>query len=117
MKITFLGGVEEVTGSRYLIEQENIKILVDCGMFQGPREIAQRNLEPFPVDPKSINAIVLTHAHIDHTGYIPAFVKNGFRGKIYCSKGTYALCSLLLVDSGSLQESDAKNNNHRGGFF
>jgi metallo-beta-lactamase family protein len=115
MKITFLGAVEEVTGSRYLVEHATIKILVDCGMFQGPREIAQRNVEPFPVDPKSIDAIVLTHAHIDHTGYIPALVKNGFTGKIYCSKGTYALCSLLLVDSGSLQEGEAKNINRRGG--
>lgn len=115
MKITFLGAVEEVTGSRYLIEHENIKILIDCGMFQGPWEIAQRNLEPFPVDPGSIDAVILTHAHIDHSGYIPALVKNGFRGKIYCSKGTYALCSLLLVDSGSLQEGEARNINQRGG--
>lgn len=115
MKITFLGAVEEVTGSRYLVENEDIKILVDCGMFQGPPEITQRNLEPFPIDPKSIDAVVLTHAHIDHTGYIPAFIKNGFKGKIYCSKGTYALCSLLLVDSGSLQEKEAKNSGQRGG--
>jgi metallo-beta-lactamase family protein len=108
MKITFLGAVEEVTGSRYFIEHEAIKILVECGMFQGSKKSAQRNMDPFPIDPKSIDAIVLTHAHIDHTGYIPVLVKNGFKGKIYCSKGTYALCSLLLVDSGSLQEGDAK---------
>ncbi len=115
MKITFLGAVEEVTGSRYLIEHEATKILVDCGMFQGLREITQRNAEPFPIDPKSIDAIILTHAHIDHTGYIPALIKNGFKGQIYCSKGTYALCSLLLIDSGSLQESEAKDINSRGG--
>jgi metallo-beta-lactamase family protein len=115
MKIIFLGAVEEVTGSRYFVEHENVKILVDCGMFQGPREIAQRNLEPFPVDPRGIDAVILTHAHIDHTGYIPALVKNGFTGKIYCSKGTYALCSLLLVNSGSLQEGEAKDINQRGG--
>lgn len=115
MKITFLGAVEEVTGSRYLIEHETIKILVDCGMFQGPREITERNTQPFPVDPKSIDAVVLTHAHIDHTGYIPAFVKNGFKGNIYCSKATYALSSILLVDSGTLQEGAAKNINQRGG--
>lgn len=115
MKITFLGAVEEVTGSRYLIEHENIKILVDCGMFQGPRKLAQRNAEPFPVEPSSIDALVLTHAHIDHTGYIPALVKQGFKGEIYCSKGTYELCALLLVDSGSLQEEEAMHSNRRGG--
>lgn len=115
MKITFLGATEEVTGSRYLIENEDVKILVDCGMFQGPREITKRNAEPFPIDPKKINAIILTHAHIDHTGYIPALIKNGFRGKIYCSKATYELCSILLIDSGSLQEGEAKDINRRGG--
>lgn len=115
MKITFLGGVEGVTGSRYLVEQGATKILVDCGMFQGPHEITQRNTQPFPVDPKNIDAVVLTHAHIDHTGYIPALVKNGFEGKIYCSKGTYELCSLLLLDSGRLQEGEAKSSNQRGG--
>lgn len=115
MKITFLGAVGEVTGSRYLIEHENTKILVDCGLFQGPKEITKRNLESFPVDPKTINALVLTHAHIDHTGYIPALVKNGFKGKIYCSKGTYALATLLLLDSGRLQENEVKDLNRRGG--
>ena len=114
MKITFFGAVEEVTGSRYLVEHKDTKILVDCGMFQGPPELVRRNLEEFPVDPKTIDAIVITHAHIDHTGYIPALVKYGFRGKIYCSQGTYELCSLLLIDSGSLQEN-AKNFNRRGG--
>ncbi len=111
MKITFLGATEEVTGSKYLIEHENIKILVDCGMFQGPRELTRRNWQPLPIDPKSIDALVLTHAHIDHTGYIPVFVKNGFKGKIYCSKATYALCSLVLIDSGHLQEEEAKRIN------
>lgn len=115
MKITFLGAVEEVTGSRYLVEHNDTKVLVDCGMFQGPHEITQRNLDPFPVDPASITAVVVTHAHIDHTGYIPALVKKGFTGNIYCSKGTYALCSLLLVDSGALQEGEANHLNQRGG--
>lgn len=115
MKITFLGAVEEVTGSRYLVEHEDTKLLVDCGMFQGLQELTQRNLEPFPVEPASITAVVLTHAHIDHTGYVPALVKKGFTGNIYCSKGTYALCSRLLVDSGSLQEGEANKNNLRGG--
>ena len=115
MKITFFGAVEEVTGSRYLISHQDQKILVDCGMFQGPPEIAQRNYKPFPIDPRTIDAIVLTHAHIDHTGYIPALVKNGFSGPIYCSRGTYALCSLLLIDSGKIQEHNAQKRTERGG--
>lgn len=113
MKITFFGAVEEVTGSRYLIEQGDTKILVDCGLFQGLRELTKHNWEKFPIDPKSIDAIVLTHAHIDHTGYIPLFFKKGFRGKIYCSKPTVALCAIMLVDSGHLQEEDAKHHNAR----
>lgn len=111
MKITFLGAVEEVTGSKYLIEDEGTKILVDCGLFQGEHELSKRNWEPFPIAPRSIDAIVLTHAHIDHTGYIPVLVKNGFMGKIYCSKATYALCSILLLDSAFLQEESAKRIN------
>lgn len=108
MKITFFGAVEEVTGSRYLVSHNDRHILVDCGMFQGPRETYERNYKPFPIDPGTIDAIVLTHAHIDHTGYIPALIKQGFKGSIYCSKGTYALCSLLLLDSGAIQEYKAK---------
>src|SRR3990172_2298851 len=111
MKITFLGGVKDVTGSRYLIEHESTKILVDCGLFQGSEEISQRNYDPFPVDPSSITAIILTHAHIDHTGYIPLLVNKGFRGKIYCSKATYAVCHILLIDSGSLHEKDMLKKN------
>jgi metallo-beta-lactamase family protein len=114
MKITFFGAVEEVTGSRYLIETDDVKILVDCGLFQGEHELTKHNWDAFPVDPKSIEAIVLTHAHIDHTGYIPVLVKKGFKGKIYCSKATYALCAIMLVDSGHLQEEDAKHMNARG---
>ncbi len=113
MKITFLGGVEEVTGSRHLVEHAGTKILVDCGMFQGERSLTQRNWDPFPVDPRSIQAIVLTHAHIDHTGYIPVLIKQGFTGKIYCSPATYELCALLLLDSGALQEEEAKRINER----
>ncbi|MBD3273458.1 MBL fold metallo-hydrolase [Candidatus Dependentiae bacterium] len=114
MKITFLGAAENVTGSKYLLEQENTKILVDCGLFQGTKEIRRRNWDKFPIKPESIDAVILTHAHIDHSGYIPAFVKNGFKGKIYCSKATLELCSILLPDSGSLQEEDAKAANKYG---
>ena len=114
MKITFLGAVQEVTGSKYLIEHEDTKILVDCGLFQGVKELRIRNWDEFPVDQSSIDAVFLTHSHIDHTGYIPLLVKNGFKGKIYCSYATFTLCSLLLVDSGMLQEEDAKHANKHG---
>ena len=114
MKITFLGASEEVTGSKYLIEQEDIKILVDCGLFQGGYKTTARNRDPFPVDPASISAVVLTHAHIDHTGYLPLLVKKGFRGKIYCSQATYELCRIVLIDYGNIQEEDAKRfNEHK----
>jgi len=108
MNITFLGATEQVTGSRYLIEQSGTRILVDCGLFQGGKESYKRNVEPFAVDPSSIDALIITHAHIDHTGYIPVLVKNGFKGPIYCSRATYALCAILLVDSGAIQEEKAK---------
>ncbi len=107
MKITFLGATEEVTGSMYLVEERDKKILVDCGLFQDDETSYVRNLDRVPTDPSSIDAIVLTHAHIDHTGYIPLLVKNGFRGKIYCSQATYKLCSILLLDSGRIQEKEA----------
>ena len=93
MKITFLGGVEEVTGSKYLIEHENKKILVDCGLFQGGKELREHNWDTFPVEPSSIDAVVLTHAHIDHTGYIPLLIKNGFTGKVF----NLFNCELLRV--------------------
>lgn len=114
MKITFFGGVETVTGSKYFVEQGNTKILVDCGLFQGSKDAYKLNWNPFPVDASTIDAVVLTHAHIDHTGYIPLLIKNGFKGKIYCSQGTYALASLLLIDSGMLQEEDANRANKYG---
>ncbi|HBS47651.1 TPA: MBL fold metallo-hydrolase [Candidatus Dependentiae bacterium] len=114
MKITFLGAVENVTGSKYLIEDADTKILVDCGLFQGGKELRTHNWDKFPIDASSIDAVVLTHSHIDHTGYIPLLVKNGFTGKIYCSKATFALSSILLIDSGALQEEDAKSANKYG---
>ena len=110
MKITFLGAAEEVTGSKYLVEQGDVKILVDCGLFQGTRELTQLNYEPIGIVPEQIDAVVLTHAHIDHTGYIPALVKQGFKGAIYCSAATYKMCRILLLDSATLQEEDAKHH-------
>ena len=114
MKITFFGAVEEVTGSKYLIEHDDTKILVDCGLFQGNAELSNHNWDNFPIEPSSIDAVVLTHAHIDHSGYIPLLVKNGFKNKIYCSQATFALCSILLVDSGILQEEEAYHANKYG---
>jgi metallo-beta-lactamase family protein len=111
IKITFLGGAGTVTGSKTLVEYENHKLLVDCGLFQGLKELRLRNWEPLPISPSKITAVLLTHAHIDHSGYIPLLIKQGFKGKIYCTKATFELCRVLLPDSGYLQEEDAKRAN------
>ena len=105
--ITFLGATETVTGSRFLLEYENERILVDCGLYQGSKEIQAKNREPFPVDPESITAIVLTHAHLDHSGYVPLLVRQGFQGKILTTKYTEPLLGVVLRDSAKLQEEDA----------
>ncbi len=107
MQLTFLGAAGTVTGSKYLLETETKKVLVDCGLYQGHKELRLRNWSQLPVLSQSIDAVVLTHAHIDHTGYIPLLVKNGFKGNIYCTPGTKALCEILLPDSGFLQEEEA----------
>ena len=114
MKLTFYGATETVTGSKYLIEHNQRKILLDCGLFQGFKELRERNWDAPPFDPKSIDAVVLTHAHIDHSGYIPLLIKNGFKGKIYCTPATRDLCEILLQDSGHLQEEDARRANKYG---
>lgn len=114
MKITFLGATQTVTGSKYLLTVDSKKILIDCGLFQGYKELRLRNWEKFPINPSEIDAVIITHAHIDHTGYLPLLVKNGFKGKIYTSPGTKALCSILLPDSGYLQEEEARNANKYG---
>lgn len=114
MKITFLGAAQTVTGSKYLLEYKNQKILVDCGLFQGHKEMRERNWGSLPISPRNIDAVVLSHAHIDHSGYIPLLVKNGFCGKIFCSAATYDLCKILLPDSGFLQEEDAARANRYG---
>lgn len=110
MKITFLGAVGTVTGSKYLVEHNGIKILVDCGLLQGDEKITQHNVDPFPIAPETIHAMVVTHAHIDHIGYIPVLVKDGFKGPVYCSKPTNEIARILLLDSGSLQEEEAKRH-------
>lgn len=114
MKLTFLGAAGTVTGSKYLITFDKRNLLVDCGLFQGYKELRLRNWAAFPVDPHSIEAVILTHAHIDHSGYIPLLVKKGFTGSIFCTPATHDLCSILLPDSGHLQEEEAFFANKHG---
>lgn len=114
MKLTFLGAAGTVTGSKYLVETNGKKILVDSGMFQGWKQLRLRNWDPFPVDVRSIDAVLLTHAHIDHSGYLPCLWKQGYRGPIYATAGTKDLCNLLLPDAGHLQEEDAEYANRKG---
>lgn len=114
MRITFLGAAGTVTGSRYLVEAAGRRVLVDCGLFQGLKQLRLRNREPFPVDPRKLDAVVLTHAHLDHTGYLPLLVRNGFRGPVWCTAPTADLCGILLPDSGHLQEEEAAFANAHG---
>ncbi|HEU4770429.1 MAG TPA: MBL fold metallo-hydrolase [Pyrinomonadaceae bacterium] len=112
--ISFWGGVGTVTGSKYLVESNGSRVLVDCGLFQGLKELRERNWQEPPFDPRSLNAVLITHAHIDHTGYLPRLVKQGFHGPVYCSRGTADLLKILLPDSGRLQEEDADfRNRHK----
>jgi metallo-beta-lactamase family protein len=113
MSITFLGAAGTVTGSKYLVTVGKRKILVDCGLFQGYKQLRLRNRMPLRVKPKEISAVILTHAHLDHSGYLPLLVKNGFTGPVYCTKATRSLCAILLPDSGYLQEEDAAYANRR----
>src|ERR1700685_3314362 len=107
-KITFLGAAGTVTGSKYLIEAEGKRLLVDCGLFEGSKDLKQRNWDNLPIDPATIDWVLLTHAHIDHTGYLPRLVRSGYRGPIYANAATRELCQLLLPDSAHLQEEDAQ---------
>ncbi len=107
-KITFLGAARTVTGSKYLVEAAGKRLLVDCGLFEGSKELKQRNWEKLPIDASTIDWVLLTHAHIDHTGYLPRLVREGFRGPIYSNAATHELCALLLPDSAHLQEEDAQ---------
>jgi len=114
MKLTFLGATETVTGSKFLLEAAGKRILIDCGLFQGLKDLRLRNWDAPPVDPRSVDAIVLTHAHIDHTGYLPRFVNQGFSGPIYATPATLDLLRILLPDSAHLQEEEARfRNKHR----
>jgi len=114
MTIQFLGATGTVTGSKYLVQAADKLILVDCGLFQGYKQLRLRNWARLAVDPKTIDAVVLTHAHLDHSGYLPLLVKNGYKGPVFCTAATADLCGILLPDSGHLQEEDARYANRRG---
>jgi metallo-beta-lactamase family protein len=112
--ITFLGATGTVTGSKYLLESAGTRVLVDCGLFQGKKSLRQRNWQALPIDATSLDAVLLTHAHLDHSGYLPVLRKGGFTGPVYCTPGTAALVRVLLVDSGHLQEEDARYATRKG---
>ncbi len=114
VSLTFLGGVGTVTGSRHLLREGGRSILVDCGLFQGLKMLRLKNWSAFPVDPATIDTVVLTHAHLDHSGYLPKLVREGFGGRIVCSAATADLCELLLLDSAKIQEGDAEFANRHG---
>lgn len=114
VRVKFLGGTETVTGSRFLLDIGDFRLLFDCGLFQGLKELRLRNWEVFPVDTATIHAVVISHAHIDHTGYLPKLVKEGFKGPIYCTQPSADLMELMLLDSAKLQEEEAAYANARG---
>jgi metallo-beta-lactamase family protein len=114
MQIEFFGGTGTVTGSKYLLTHEGRRLLVDCGLFQGLKQLRLRNWEPLPFDPASVDAVLLTHAHMDHSGFLPRFMTLGFQGPVYATAATRDLCALLLPDSGRLQEEEAEFANRHG---
>jgi metallo-beta-lactamase family protein len=112
--LTFLGAARTVTGSKYLLETKAHRVLVDCGLFQGLKSLRERNWQPLPVPADTIDVVVLTHAHLDHSGFLPRLVSEGFRGRVFCTPGTADLCRLVLPDAGRLQEEDARFANRKG---
>ena len=112
IKIHFLGAAENVTGSRHLIEINGYKVLIDCGLYQ-ERDFRGRNWDPFPIPPSQINAVLLTHAHLDHCGLLPKLVKEGFTGKVYCNEATAEIAKIVLLDAGHIQEEDAERKKRR----
>ena len=113
-QVTFLGATGTVTGSRYLLDLNGNRLLVDCGLFQGAKENRLKNWETLAVPPESIDRVFLTHAHIDHTGYLPRLCRDGFSGPVHCTHATAELCDILLKDSAHLQEEDASWANKKG---
>jgi metallo-beta-lactamase family protein len=112
--LTFLGAARTVTGSKYLLEHNGRRVLFDCGLFQGLKELRLRNWDEFPVSPAHLDAVVLTHAHLDHVGYLPRLVAQGYRGRVFCTPGTKDLCQIVLPDAGRIQEEDARQANKHG---
>lgn len=114
MELSFYGATGTVTGSKYLLDDGDALTLIDCGLFQGFKQIRQRNWQPLPFSVKSVKSVVLTHAHIDHSGYLPLLVRNGFAGPVFCTKATLDLCQIMLPDTAHLQEEEARYANKRG---
>ena len=114
LNIRFLGGASTVTGSKYCVEHDGKRVLVDCGLFQGYKQLRLRNWNPLPLPAAEVDAVILTHAHLDHSGYVPLLVREGFRGRIHATSGTRDLCNILLPDSGHIQEEDANFANRHG---
>ena len=114
MQLQFLGATDTVTGSKYLLRHAHAQVLVDCGLFQGYKALRLRNWSPLPLPSAEFEAVVLTHAHIDHSGYLPLLARQGFRGPVFCSEATYELCRILLPDCGHLLEEEAEFNNRHG---
>src|SRR5574343_357029 len=114
VNITFLGGTGTVTGSKYLVEHAGQRVLVDCGLFQGYKQLRLRNRRPMPFEPRHLGAVLLTHAHLDHSGYLPLLAKEGFHGKVWATPATRDLATILLPDSGHIQEEDAAFANRHG---
>jgi metallo-beta-lactamase family protein len=112
--ITFLGAAQTVTGSKYLLDTGTSKVFIDSGLFQGLKELRLRNWQNLPIAASEIAAIILTHAHLDHCGYLPRLVAQGFRGRVFCTAGTLDLCRIVLPDAGRIQEEDAANANRHG---
>ncbi|KWK86224.1 MBL fold metallo-hydrolase RNA specificity domain-containing protein [Burkholderia ubonensis] len=114
MKLTFLGATETVTGSKYLVEHGGRRVLVDCGLFQGTKNLRLRNWSPLPFPPDTLDAVILTHAHLDHSGYLPVLASDGYHGPVYCTAATAELCEIMLRDSARLQEEEADFANRHG---
>ena len=114
VSLRFLGAAQTVTGSKHLLEVDGKRVLVDCGLFQGVKELRERNWQPLPIEAASIDSVVLTHAHLDHCGYLPRLVSEGFKGRVFCTSGTAELAKLVMVDAGKIQEEDADRANRKG---
>jgi metallo-beta-lactamase family protein len=112
IKLRFLGAAQNVTGSRHMLEANGVRLLIDCGLYQ-ERHFRERNWDPFPIPPDSIDAVLLTHAHLDHCGLLPKLVREGFKGKIYCNPATAEIAQIILLDSAKIQEEDAEHKRKR----